>query len=95
MGSVCTDRLQSEGRIRNKGNKGSTTYTLKKKLKMAIETITSFSSRPLYLIFVFGIFIILAAFLNIAVIIYNKILYGVAVEGWASLRTPLSGWWEA
>jgi len=73
----------------NKGNKGSTTYTLKKKLKMAIETITSFSSRPLYLIFLFGVFIILAAFLNIAVIIYNKVLYGVAVEGWASLLTTI------
>jgi putative glycosyltransferase len=72
-----------------KGSKGTSTYTLKKKLKMAVETITSFSSRPLYLIFLFGVFIIIAAFANILVIIYKKILYGVAVEGWASLLTTI------
>jgi len=72
-----------------KGSKGTTTYTLKKKLKMAIDTITSFSSRPLYLIFLFGVFIIIAAFANILLIVYKKILYGVAVEGWASLLTSI------
>ncbi len=72
-----------------KGSKGTSTYTLKKKLKMAIETITSFSSRPLYLIFSLGFFMIITAFINILFIVYNKIRYGVALEGWASIMTAI------
>ncbi len=81
--------FNQKGVYATKGSKGTSTYTLKKKLKMAIETITSFSSRPLYLIFLFGVFIIIAAFANILFIIYKKLLYGVAVEGWASLLTTI------
>jgi putative glycosyltransferase len=73
----------------SKGSKGTTTYTLKKKVKMAIDTITSFSSRPLYLIFILGIFITIAAFVNILFIIYNRIRYEIALEGWASILATI------
>lgn len=72
-----------------KGHKGSTTYTLRKKIKHAIDVITSFSSKPLYLIFVFGVGMLFLSSLNICFIIYQKIRYGTEVEGWASVLASI------
>ncbi len=69
----------------SKKSKGTSTYTFKRKLRMAIDTITSFSSRPLYFIFLLGIFVIAFSFLNILYIIYKKIRWGIEIEGWASI----------
>jgi putative glycosyltransferase len=68
-----------------KGSKGSTTYTLRKKIKHAVDSITSLSSRPLYLIFVFGFFIICLSFLEVAYIVYRKLHLEIDIEGWASI----------
>lgn len=67
-----------------KGHKGVSTYTFKKKLKRALEIITSFSHRPLYLTFILGIVSFIIAFINTGIIIYKKYT-GVDVEGWASI----------
>lgn len=84
-GLFVLNGFNQKGVLVSKRNKGSSTYTLKKKLRMAIDTITSFSSRPLYLVFVLGIFVILFSFLNILYIVYKKIIWGVDIEGWASI----------
>lgn len=72
-----------------KGHKGITAYTLRKKIKRAIEIITSFSHRPLYLTFVLGLFFSAVAVINIIVITYKKIVLDVDVEGWASILASL------
>lgn len=69
----------------SKGYKGSSTYTLSKKLRMALESITSFSNKPLYLIFFIGLILTFFAFINILVVFYEKIFLEVDVEGWASI----------
>jgi putative glycosyltransferase len=84
-GLFVLNGFNQKGIYVTKGNKGSSTYTLKKKLRMAIDTITSFSSRPLYLIFILGIFVMFFSFLNILYIAYKKIYWGVDIEGWASI----------
>lgn len=84
-GLFVLNGFNQKGIVVSKGSKGTSTYTFKKKLRMAIDTITSFSSRPLYLIFVLGIFVTLFSFLNILYIIYKKIFLGVDIEGWASI----------
>lgn len=71
-----------------KGHKGVSTYTLKKKLKRALEIITSFSHRPLYLTFILGIVSFIIASINIGIIIYKKYT-GVDVEGWASILASI------
>jgi putative glycosyltransferase len=71
-----------------KGHKGVSTYTFKKKLKRALEIITSFSHRPLYLTFILGIVSFIVAFINIGIIIYKKYT-GVDVEGWASILASI------
>jgi len=68
-----------------KGDKGISTYTFWKKLKRAIEIITSFSHRPLYLTFLLGMFSFVVAFINILIIVYKKIILKTDVEGWTSI----------
>lgn len=67
-----------------KSHKGSSTYTFRKKIKVAIEMITTISHRPLYLTFAFGFFFLILSFVSMAVIGYNKYMYNTT-EGWASI----------
>lgn len=72
-----------------KGSKGSSTYTLNKKLGMTIEIVTSLSNRPLYIIFFIGtIWLCLSSF-NILLILANKWIYKTETEGWASIMASI------
>lgn len=73
----------------NKGYKGTSTYTLKKKIKHALEVIVSFSHRPLYLTFVLGVASFFIALINVALIAYDKLILGVDVDGWASVLASI------
>jgi putative glycosyltransferase len=69
-----------------KHSKGKTTYTLNKKVKLFVDAVTSFSAFPLRLIFYIGFIICLITSMNVIHILYNKIVYGAAIEpGWTSL----------
>lgn len=59
-----------------------TTYTLRKKIAMVVNSITSFSNAPLVLIFYLGVVILLFAVLFTA---YTVVL-------WMFLSKPLTGW---
>jgi putative glycosyltransferase len=65
-------------------SKGSSTYTFTRKLRMAIETITATSNRPLYFIFLFGILIFLFSGFYLFYIIYTALFLDGVVQGWAS-----------
>ncbi|MEO5602390.1 MAG: glycosyltransferase family 2 protein [Cyclobacteriaceae bacterium] len=69
----------------SKGHKGSSTYTLMKKIRRGTEIVTSFSNRPLYVTFFLGIISFFVAAVIISVIIYKKYFLQVDVEGWASI----------
>lgn len=68
-----------------KGFKGTTTYTFRKKLGVAVDAITSLSNRPLYFTFVLGAVSFVLAFINVGVVLYKKLVQGVDIEGWASI----------
>ncbi len=69
-----------------KKSKGKSTYTLKKKISIALETITSLSHRPLYLIFFIGLLIFALSVVYIIYIIVNSLYYDMsAVMGWSSI----------
>ena len=72
-----------------KKSKGSTTYTLSKKIKMSIEIMTSLSHRPLYSIFFLGLIWVFISGINIVYILVQKWLYGAEIEGWASIMASL------
>ena len=59
-------------------------YTLSKKASLAIDAITSFSAKPLYLMFVFGGIISLISIFVLLYVIYQKLVMDMAV-GWSSL----------
>ena len=68
---------------------GKSKYTLCKMLSLAINGITSFSTKPVTAIFFFGIIFILISLCIAIYVIYSLMIYKVA-PGWSSLM--LSMW---
>ena len=68
---------------------GVSKYTLSKMMNLAIDGMTSFSSRPVRLVIVLGVIFILIA-LGILIYVFSSLLKGNTVAGWASLM--LSVW---
>jgi dolichol-phosphate mannosyltransferase len=64
---------------------GNSGWTLRKKIKLAINSITSFSFLPIRLLSLFGIMAALTGFIYALIIIGNKLLGGIPIEGWSSL----------
>lgn len=72
-----------------KYERSPTNYTFGRLVAMAITGITSFSTRPLIAIAVAGVVMCLLAFIYTAVIIVDKLAFGVPVEGWSSTMAAI------
>jgi putative glycosyltransferase len=68
-----------------KGHKGETTYNLPRKIKLMVDSITSFSVRPLELIFLLGMAVSGLSLCLILVLLYKKFVLGITLEGWISI----------
>ncbi len=73
----------------NKGHKNCSTYNLSRKIDMAINFVVSFSSRPLVLIFYLGLFVTMISAVCAVYIVCSKVLFGIPVDGWASIVTSI------
>ncbi len=73
-----------------KGFKKKTTYNFSKKYHLFINSIFSYTSKPLYLMFYIGSLVTLFSFSYLLYLIIGYFLYGVQVSGWAS--TIVSIW---
>ena len=69
----------------NKGSQSETTYSLKRKLALLVNSITSFSSKPLIYIFYIGIITTFISTVFILKLVVDKLLFGLTFEGWTSL----------
>jgi putative glycosyltransferase len=69
----------------NKLSKGTTTYTVKKKTKLFIDSITSFTNVPLVFVFNLGFLIFLISFGVAAFTFVGWFVENKAPEGWTSL----------
>jgi putative glycosyltransferase len=69
----------------NKLDTGSTTYTIFHKYNMLINSIFTFSIKPLYFIFYFGLLTTLFSFIFVIEIVIRKLVYDLDIEGWTSL----------
>ena len=69
----------------NKGYKGNSTYTFPKKLQIAIDSITSFSVKPLIMMFHLGVFISGIALIYIAFIVAQRLFFTQPQSGWTSV----------
>lgn len=67
---------------------GKSKYPLKKMMNFAIDGITSFSVKPIRLIFLIGIIFMFIAFLVFVWIMYSYFT-GTVVRGWASIMVSL------
>ncbi len=61
-----------------------TTYTLRKKVTLAVNSVISYSAKPLVYISYFGLSVTLLAMLYVAWIVVRQLVYNVAPPGWAS-----------
>ena len=66
-----------------------TTYSFYKKMGVLLKNITSLSGKPLVFIFVTGLTISAISFFIFTYIIFQKIYFGVAISGWASLLASI------
>lgn len=69
---------------------GRSSYTFKKRLRLAVDTILSFSDKPLRLTIKLGIFILLCSFVFAVYLVVRYFYDDVTVTGWTS--TFLSIW---
>lgn len=68
--------------------KGKSTYTIMRRLQLMLEAISSFSEKPLRLLFNFGIMAMLLAFSAALYLVIKKLIYGDAISvGWTSIIT--------
>lgn len=65
--------------------KGTSSYTPRMRLKLAINSITSFSSRPLVFVGMFGLVVTASAFLVLTSTIIRKLMVTDYQAGWVSL----------
>ena len=65
--------------------KTSSTYDLRKRVSQLVNAITSFSSKPLDMIFYLGCVILFFSVIAAVDLIIRKLFFGALLQGWASL----------
>jgi len=71
--------------INKDGHKNSSSYTLQKRIKLFIDSITSTSSMPLVFISYAGLILSVPSGLYILWVLFQRFFLGVSVDGWTSL----------
>ena len=64
---------------------GASGWTLRKKIKLVINSVTAFSYVPIRLMSVFGVSVAVFGFVYAIVLTVNRMVGGVPIEGWTSL----------
>ena len=72
-----------------KSHNPTSTYDLRRKVSHLVNAITSFSSKPLVLIFYLGCFILALSTIAALDLIIKKLFFGILLEGWASLMVSI------
>lgn len=68
-----------------KSHKGKSTYNFRSKISILVNSITSFSNRPLIYIFYLGVFILLSSTMAAFYLIIRRIFFNELLAGWPSL----------
>ena len=77
--------FRQEGVEATKGSRGTTTYSVAKRALGVLNAVTSFSDRPLLLIFAAGIVFSLLSFFGLVYLLARIYVFGVQyLAGWAS-----------
>jgi putative glycosyltransferase len=73
----------------DKHHKGRSTYDFGRKLAHVVNSITSFSNRPLVFIFYLGLGISVLAGLAAGYLVVRRLFFGVLLAGWPSLMVSV------
>jgi putative glycosyltransferase len=68
-----------------KGSREETSYGFGRRVTVLVDAITSFSDRPLVLVFYLGVLIVLGATIAAAILVVRRLFFGVLLAGWPSL----------
>lgn len=71
--------------VRRKREIGVSRWTMKKKIKLFIDSFVSFSFAPIRAITIAGLLLGIVAFLYALLIVISKIRGGIDVEGWSAM----------
>jgi putative glycosyltransferase len=69
----------------SKLSRDATTYTLRRRVSVFVNAVTSFSNRPLIYIFYLGGFIVMTSMTYGGSLIWRELHGGIGIPGWASL----------
>jgi putative glycosyltransferase len=72
-----------------KGNRGETSYSVRRRISVLVNALTSFSNRPLIYIFYLGSMVMLLSLLAGAYLIYEALRGHFGVPGWASIMVSI------
>lgn len=75
--------------IVNKLSHSPTTYSLLARIRLAIHGITTFSARPLELVFYLGLIITAFSFFTGLYLIFNELFFTATLSGWTSFMVSL------
>ncbi|MDE6310417.1 MAG: glycosyltransferase family 2 protein [Muribaculaceae bacterium] len=67
---------------------GTTHYPLRKMLSLGVDGITSFTAKPMRMIFYVGMILLLVD-IGVAIYVLSSYLYHVAISGWTSIMLSL------
>lgn len=76
-GLFMLNGFEQKSIIVSKKHKGSSTYSIRRRLSMAIDTISTLTHRPLYLVIVAGILALLFSFASGLYLLYDYINYRI------------------
>ena len=68
-----------------KGQNTGTSYNLRRKVTVLVNSVTSFSDRPLVFIFYLGVIIGVASAAAAVYLVMQRLFFGIALPGWPSL----------
>lgn len=88
-GLFCNAGFAQEACRVTKHSHGETTYTLRRKLALMINSVTSFSNLPLVAISYIGFAISLFAFLYMLHLIIQRVFFACITDGWTSIMASL------
>ena len=74
----------------NKHSKKTSSYSLLKKYHLFIDSIITFSSKPLYFIFYAGTLITAASLSYLIYLIIRSAVWGISVKGWTTLIVAIA-----
>ena len=81
--------FEQQSQVVHKHNTSETTYSLRHKVELFVNSITSFSNLPLVSIFYIGIIILFIAGTYASYLIINRLIFHTILSGWTSVMASV------